>query len=127
MTIDRILEVIDYYDLKKSSLERELGIGNGYFGKMANKKGDVGCSIIEKLFYKFPEISLKWLISGQGNMFDKSLADHSILLNDPPEKYGIRIPAGPCQQCELRERLLTAKDETIKSLHAVIKANNIEL
>jgi len=127
MTIDRILQVIDYYELKKSSLERELGIGNGYFGKMANKKGDVGCSIIEKMFYKFPEVSLKWLISGEGSMFEKYKSDSSILINEPAASYETRQPPGPCQQCNLRERLLEAKEETIRSLHAVIKANKIEM
>jgi hypothetical protein len=123
MTIDRILNIIDYYGLTKSSIERELGFANGYLAKMSTRKGDVGVSVVQKIFSRFPEISLIWLITGTGDMISlqKQNTPGLNVVNEPPaSNYGKQY-LDECKDCAWRERLLEAKEETIKSLREQIK------
>ncbi len=127
MTIDRILKVIDFYGLTKSSLERELALSNGYLGKMASRNGDVGVKVIEKILYKFPDISLTWLITGEGNMLAEKSNGFDNTAKEPVVEYLPAKTSIKCEQCQLRERLLEAKEETIQALRAIIRANNIKI
>lgn len=55
------------------------------------------------------KIDIRWLISGR-------------TFNDVKgESLQLKIPPGPCQQCEIRERLIRSQLKTIESLEARIE------
>lgn len=119
----RILQFVEILGISKREFYAKTGISRGTL--------ESSTGITEETLAKFIEvyqnISSSWLLKGEGEMITSHFINKSLVVNDPPEAYGNKLPPGPCQQCNLRERLLAAKDETIKSLHAVINANNIEM
>lgn len=79
-TIDRILQFVDYKGFneakKGKSLRRFyefLGIPNGSF-----KQGrSVGSDNLTKLFDKFPELNMDWVITGRGEMLYEQAKEHA--------------------------------------------------
>jgi hypothetical protein len=106
--IKRLSYFFDVEGVKKTSLEKELGISNGYLGKMISRDASIGSDVLEKIVYHFPQLNANWLLRGDEDMY----LGH-ITKNDQIKH--------PCSECELRERLLEAKDETIQTLRDRIK------
>lgn len=107
----RIVQFIDYKGISKSEFSRKIGLSNSYMTKMEDSKGNVGSQIIEKIVRLYPEINLKWLFTGEGDMVNQR--------NDLFDSHSpIDLPPGPCQQCELRERLLQVQDHRISELQS---------
>ncbi len=65
--IERIFQFFEYQSIKPSVSEKELGIGNGTFGKALSRSGGIGSEIIEKFVEKY-NINPDWLITGNGEM-----------------------------------------------------------
>lgn len=68
---ERILQYLDYKRIKKNKFYTLTGIANGTLDKNSGLSSDS----IEKIVKVFPEINLRWLITGDGNMLlteDKS-------------------------------------------------------
>lgn len=66
--IERLFVFFEEKGLKHTPLEKELGLTNGYLGKMRDRKGSIGSDILETIFSKFPELNPDWLITGRGLM-----------------------------------------------------------
>lgn len=66
--IERLFDFFDTKGLKHTPVEKELGLTNGYLGKMRDRKGSIGSDILEKIFCKFPDLNPSWLITGKGSM-----------------------------------------------------------
>lgn len=107
-TIDRIFKYFEYQNIKPSKSERDLGLGNGTFAKARDRSGGVTTDIIEKFISYYSDISLNWLLTGEGPML---IDKHKLAESNN------QVHSGPCQQCELRERLLHAQDEQIRLLN----------
>lgn len=66
--IERIYKYIDYKGINNSKLEKEIGLSNGYLGKMFSRKADIGESILNLILENSPEINPEWLLTGNGEM-----------------------------------------------------------
>lgn len=66
--IERLFIFFEDKGLKHTPMEKELGLTNGYLGKMRDRKGSIGSDILETIFYKFPNLSPDWLLTGRGSM-----------------------------------------------------------
>lgn len=110
-TIDRLTYFLDFSGVKRTALEREIGLGNGYLGKMERRKASVGSDILEKIVSYFPKLNSNWLLRGD----DPMLLEQGNNVSEPAAVYRLK-DSGPCQQCDLRERLLSAQEETITQL-----------
>lgn len=67
-TIDRLLQYLEKKKIAPYRFERQCGIANGYLKKQTRGKGGIGSDILEKIMIHFPELSLTWLILGEGPM-----------------------------------------------------------
>lgn len=111
-TIERLFQYFDFKGIKYSPAERDLGLSNGYLGKMRARGASIGSEIIEKIILNYPDISPEWLLTGVGHM----LRDNSDKINVTDK------PVGPCQQCELRDEIINEKNEIIGLLKDKIRA-----
>ena len=68
---ERILQFIDYKRFSKSKFYRETGLSNG----ILDKKSGLTLDSIEKIYSKYPEINIEWLLTGKGEML-KTLAQN---------------------------------------------------
>lgn len=66
--IERLFTFFENNGLKHTPMERELGLTNGYLGKMRDRKGSIGSDILETIFCKFPDLNPDWLLTGRGSM-----------------------------------------------------------
>ena len=66
---ERLLQYIDYMGISKYMFHKKLGLSNGFLDKPRGIGSDKCANIIEQ----YPDISLKWLITGQGHMLGSEL------------------------------------------------------
>ncbi|MBS4057792.1 MAG: hypothetical protein KGZ82_10790 [Bacteroidales bacterium] len=116
---ERVLQYVDYKSIYREKFYLQTGISPSNF-KGSAAKSELGGDKIVKILTTYPDLSPIWLTLGQGNMIINDKV-YMPVVNDTEEVYKAKIPPGPCQQCDLRERLLDAKEETINSLRAQIK------
>lgn len=69
--IDRLFLYFEHKGLKPTPIGTELGLTNGYLGKMRDRHGSIGSDILETIFSKFPDLSPEWLITGSGSMIKR--------------------------------------------------------
>jgi hypothetical protein len=61
---ERILQLIDYKNISKNKFYIETGVSNG----ILDKKGGLTLETIEKIYSRFPEINMNWLLFEEGEM-----------------------------------------------------------
>ena len=66
--IERLFYYFEKKGIKHTPVESELGLSNGYFGKMLKRNGSMGDEILQKIFSKFPELNIVWIMTGNGEM-----------------------------------------------------------
>ena len=62
---DRIMQLIAALGVKTSAFEKQLSLSNGYFRNVKSVAADTCRKIVEL----YPNVSLKWLVCGKGDMF----------------------------------------------------------
>ena len=65
----RILQFIDYKGISKNKFYIETGLSNGILDKNSGFSMDT----VEKIYYKYPEINLEWLVTGKGEMLKPNI------------------------------------------------------
>lgn len=113
----RILQFIDTKNISMRDFYTQSGISRGTLESQSGITEDT----VAKFIAVYPNISPTWLLYGTGSpeLAPYQRPDHDITgnhVNDPITSYGNKV----CQQCELRERLLEAKDQTIASLQQLV-------
>lgn len=66
---DRIKQIIEELGVKTASFEKTIGVANSYLRNVKNVSAETCKSIIEV----YPQISLEWLITGNGEMFSDKI------------------------------------------------------
>lgn len=70
MSIKKRLDlVIKELRLSGRGFEKEVGWANGSYSSIGD---GVGADKLNKIFFKFPQISVEWLLTGEGEMMKKS-------------------------------------------------------
>lgn len=84
MITERILKLIEYKGLTKSSFYRKTGLSNGFLDKVK----DIGVTKLELILKCFPDVNLEWLVYGEGNMikYQQDTKSTSVLL-EPKTEY----------------------------------------
>lgn len=76
---DRIKQIIEVLGVKTASFEKAIGVANSYLRNVKNVSAETCKSIVEV----YPQISLDWLITGNGEMFcQEAPAQPSISVHD---------------------------------------------
>lgn len=73
--IDRLRTFINYLKGKEvvygyKDFEDSCGISSMYINNMLRGKGNIGIDVICRVHAKFPELSILWLCTGEGDMID---------------------------------------------------------
>jgi len=68
----RLAKFIAHTGLNFASFERRTGLSNGMAGKVVKKKVGLSVDKLNGIFSQFPELSPQWLITGKGEMLQKS-------------------------------------------------------
>lgn len=66
--IDRIYEYMAFKSLNAASLEKTVGLSNGYISKQNARKADIGEGVIIKILENCPDLNSGWLLTGEGEM-----------------------------------------------------------
>lgn len=111
---NRLLDIINYLDSNPTKFGKDLGYSSSEKIRRLTKYENANPSyqILKDICTRFPQIDIKWLLSGQGEML-KSESDQ-------------------CQELETQYRicpLCKEKDERIKTLERLIAQmqNNIDI
>jgi hypothetical protein len=75
---DRLLFFIkNYTKMGQNKFEKFIGITIGNINKIKN---GISTTTVEKIFLKYPELILEWLIIGEGNMLKAATSDGGDIL-----------------------------------------------
>jgi len=109
---DRIIQYLDKKDITKYRFYKETGLSNGFL----DKKGNIGSDKCEIISSCYSDLSMEWLITGNGSM----LKDEPILtVKEPFQVYEVRPGKDEeCPRCiekklritELKEMISVQKD-----------------
>ncbi len=69
--VTRIQEIIKRYDLTPSKLADTLDVPRSTISHILSERNKPSLEFIQKIIDKFPEINIKWLLRGEGNIIDK--------------------------------------------------------
>lgn len=75
--IERLLQIVEYYKLSVREFERVIGVSEGVINKTIARNTGLKAETIQKIVEKFPQISLNWILLGEGEMLkseDKPVA-----------------------------------------------------
>lgn len=79
---ERIQKYLDYKGIKTATLEREVGMSNGYWRKTKS----ISANIVSDILRVYSDLSEKWVLFGEGMMCGCS--------PDDPSLYG-KTPSAP--------------------------------
>lgn len=103
---------IDNMDITKESFFKETELSASNF-KGKGAKSELGGDKIVKILTVYPNLSPAWLLTGQG----EPLISEKRKRNEKKSE----LPPGPCQQCEIREKLINQQEDSIKLLKEKIE------
>ena len=75
--IERLLQIVEYYKLSVREFERLIGVSEGVINKTIARNTGLKAETIQKIVEKFQQISLNWILLGEGEMLksdDKPVA-----------------------------------------------------
>lgn len=82
-TKERLVVFLKYLSMGQNAFEAQIGISNGY---ISNLKGSIGSEVLSKIKKVYPELSIDWLIDGEGEMIRPNVHQTN--------NYGDNINAG---------------------------------
>lgn len=68
MVLERIKQFIDYKEIAISAFEKSIGMSNASLGKSLKTGGTIGADKLGIILKAYPEINLRWLVTGEGEM-----------------------------------------------------------
>lgn len=105
-TLDRLYQYFEIKGIKPTRFEKDAGLSNGYLKTMHDRTAEVGTKILIKIINNCRDLSIEWLLTGEGGMFR-------------PESNGHN--ATHCSNCANLERVIKAQEVTIQSLQKTIQ------
>lgn len=72
---ERVIKIAKYKGLTQSGLERVCNLSNGY---IRNIRATPSQKIIDRILKRFPDISLRWLLNGVGDMCCSDISDEEL-------------------------------------------------
>jgi phage repressor protein C with HTH and peptisase S24 domain len=64
LSVSRLVEYIEYKQITKSEFYKATGLSNGYLDKVK----DIGTEKLVSIISAYPDLDLKWVVTGQGKM-----------------------------------------------------------
>jgi hypothetical protein len=109
-TKSRLIDFLKFKNIKKSQFYKSTGLGNGFLDKNNNVNSDK----IEIIASYYPDLNIKWLITGKGEMLQgaEPVAQRPEAVKEPMSPPPIGNDA-----ITIYKELLREKDEEIKALN----------
>lgn len=77
--IDRLYDYLAIKGLKPTSVEKAIGLSNGYFSAQKKRQADIGEGMMNKIIDYCRDINPEWLLTGKGNMLrDENVSSNII-------------------------------------------------
>lgn len=120
--IERLYQYIEFKDIKPTRFEKEVGLGNGYLGTQLRRSGEIGSGILKKIIENCQDLSLEWLVTGEGKMIrdGQSVGFPEPTASDPLETNDKADDTSQNQETILLERIIATQQKTIEALEARI-------
>jgi len=119
--IDRLIKYLREKRITAYSFEKTCQVANGYLKKQEKGKGTVGSDIVERIFRNYPELSVVWMITGQGKMIHEGSDDEltrNVMEEDKPAYPSDEIITELRERIKVLERLVNDKEKIIQLLEA---------
>lgn len=96
--IGRLNEFIKYLDVSVRNFEQKISASDGMIRRAINNNTDIQSKWIKNIADIYPQLNIEWLITGQGNMLNKTV----------PEKERKKIPVFDAESfAGVNERLVS--------------------
>lgn len=115
---DRLLRIVNNEGISVRSLEQRIGCSNGVLAKCIQKGTDISSLWLSKLIEILPKYDAEWLLTGNGNMFNKKdQITGEYLINESGVGY-----AGPpgCELCRMKDELIESLRQQIDTQSKLI-------
>lgn len=93
--IERLYQYMEYKGLKPTSLEKKIGLSNGYLGVQRKRNADMGEGVFLKIIDNCRDINSSWLLTGEGNMLRSESEKENIPVAHPSDSPMEGIPLIP--------------------------------
>ena len=114
--IDRLVKYLESKRITAYSFERTCQVANGYLKKQQKGKGSIGSDILERIHRNYSELSLLWLISGQGEMIEPEKENGPLLNNNRQFYTKDEMIQFLQERINLLESVVADKDKIINML-----------
>lgn len=113
---DRIQRIIDEENMTPSRFADEVGLNRPAVSHILNGRNNPGLDALQRIINRFPNINANWLITGKGNMYDKS------------DFNGVKIQSlfdeNPVNPDNMQEKVENPRENTLKPAQSQV--NNRE-
>lgn len=79
--IERIALIIESKGLSVRAFELSIGASNGMIGRAISKKTDISAMWLSKIIETYPDVSSKYLLTGNGNIFNTKSIENATISN----------------------------------------------
>jgi hypothetical protein len=110
--IERIAMYLQFRAITPHSFERKIHLSNGYFSKQTKNLGSVGSDILVKIHESYPELSMLWVLTGEGQMIhdeETSASNQVSKVNEFSNRY------------ETENRKLKLLESDVEKLSVLVK------
>lgn len=115
---DRIQKIIEEENMSPSRFADEVGLNRPAVSHILNGRNNPGLEALQKILNRFPNINAAWLITGNGNMYDK-LDNNSI-------KMPTLFDENPVFTPEIRAKDEYARETSLKTPQNAIKSEDFQ-
>ncbi len=110
----RLKKVMFYANLNQIQFAGRIGIAQDRFNKILHNNMDFGIEVIQGVASAFPEIDMRWLLLGVGEMEMKTS-----IAAEPHSNYG-----RSCKECDKKEKTINNLNFTIDGLREKLNECN---
>lgn len=105
--------------LTQSELAKNVGVQQGFVNAIIHGKKGIGHTVIINIAKVYRQLNLRWLLLGEGDMFDPDRSNYSVHESGPLMlEEGIKIQYAQEGILEKMQRLLQEHDQRLKSLES---------
>tara|TARA_R110002050_G_scaffold41657_4_gene100822 strand:+ start:249 stop:662 length:414 start_codon:yes stop_codon:yes gene_type:complete len=89
----RLQKILDYYSLSAASFAEEINFNRSTISHLLSGRNKPSLEFVMKLYQKFPEVDMDWLLFGKGNFPSTLQTNPTEVKNKPgsPEKKPIDL------------------------------------
>lgn len=127
--IDRIERLVSWSKLTSNAFAKKIGYERGQLiYDLLKGKNKISRKVATKICNAYPEISLSWILTGEGSMLKDKPETETTCVNEPPAPYTNHENSDTISRSEYEfiRKLLLDKIEENKMLRNLLSSKNSE-